>query len=121
MRYTDILKRAVPFIATFVLGLFVASFFVTLSAPRVGYKRHSSCTEKRLRMENENLRQENQIIEMRLKELQSQMPDGTVQRFEAPAAPPAPRVITPYEGVSRPVLTEEERQFLENVQRESRR
>ena len=56
-----ILMRMLPFLATFTLGLFIASFFVTIAAPRLvnrapGHKFHKM---KKLRMENERLRNEN--------------------------------------------------------------
>ena len=61
--------RMVPFVATFAIGVFIASFFVSINAPnfRGGYgKRHEM---KRLRMENERLKNEN----LRLKnELENQ-------------------------------------------------
>lgn len=63
-------KRFVPFFLAFVLGLFVASFFVSVNFPKVnkyerrGWKRHSeqNCP---LRYERDNLRfqLENQRLE----------------------------------------------------------
>jgi hypothetical protein len=55
------IKRFVPFLLAFVLGLFVASFFVSVGLPkfnnyeRRGWKRHSeyNC---RMRYERDNLR-----------------------------------------------------------------
>lgn len=41
----NLAKRLLPFFLTFTLGLFIASFFVTLSTPQIRYKRnreHSS-------------------------------------------------------------------------------
>jgi hypothetical protein len=57
-----LLKRALPFVATFGLGLFVASFFVDLSSPRLEYRYergHCRHELKDLRLENEQLRDEN--------------------------------------------------------------
>jgi len=55
------LKRMLPFLATFAVGLFIASFFVTITAPsfrKSGFsKRHHEM--KRLRHDNERLRNEN--------------------------------------------------------------
>ena len=54
-------KRMVPFVATFAVGVFIASFFVSISAPNFrsgrGGKRHHEM--KRLRVENEQLKNEN--------------------------------------------------------------
>ncbi len=65
------IKRMLPFFATFAVGLFIASFFVSITAPtfrKNGHgKRHHEM--KRLRYENEQLRNEN----LRLKnELENQ-------------------------------------------------
>jgi hypothetical protein len=43
----NFLKRFLPFFLTFVLGLFIASFFISVGFPKVnverrGWKRHSS-------------------------------------------------------------------------------
>ncbi|HEX3101200.1 MAG TPA: hypothetical protein VHQ01_05390 [Pyrinomonadaceae bacterium] len=55
-------KRVLPFFATFVIGLFIASFFVDVSGPRFnfrarGWERHQM--NERLRIENDRLRDEN--------------------------------------------------------------
>ncbi len=55
------LLRMLPFLATFTLGIFIASFFVNIAAPRIGHggqgKKYYKF--KKLRMENERLRHEN--------------------------------------------------------------
>lgn len=54
------IKRILPFLATFVVGIFIASFFVSISGPRFrarGWERHQQ--NQRLRIENEELRNEN--------------------------------------------------------------
>lgn len=56
------LKRALPFLATFALGLFVASFFVSIGGTTSGFKIYKSkCRNelRELRIENEQLLQEN--------------------------------------------------------------
>lgn len=77
----NLLKRFLPFFLTFVLGLFIASFFVSVGLPkfnkyeRRGWKRHSeySCPNRyernnlryqleSVRRENERLRDENRVI-----------------------------------------------------------
>jgi len=85
-----ILKRALPFAATFAVGLFIASFFVDITAPRFrghrGGQRHQM---REMRLENERLRNEN----LRLKnELESH--DGASHGYHVPEAeaPPPPAV-----------------------------
>lgn len=41
MIWLNLAKRLLPFFVTFMLGLFVASFFVTFSAPKIRYNRSS--------------------------------------------------------------------------------
>jgi hypothetical protein len=59
--FTDFFKRALPFLAALVIGVFITSFFVDLSRPSFGRgwraKKHHEM--KRLRIENEELRNEN--------------------------------------------------------------
>lgn len=54
-------KRMLPFLATFAVGIFIASFFVSISGPNFRGRsfggRHKEM--KRLRLENEMLRNEN--------------------------------------------------------------
>lgn len=75
MFYTGLFKRIIPFGLTFVAGLFVASFFVSVGLPNPdGWRearRSRNCHEKRqLRMENQELRdtirtQRHEIDELR--------------------------------------------------------
>ena len=67
MQVTGWIKRVLPFVATFAVGVFIASFFVDIGASsdrcRRGKKRHEI---QRLRAEidelrNENLRLRNQM------------------------------------------------------------
>jgi len=60
------LKRALPFLGTFALGLFVASFFVNLN-PRFEHSERSRCHREMLgtRIENEQLREENRRLRER--------------------------------------------------------
>lgn len=61
--------RMLPFFATFAIGLFIASFFVNISAPSFPARGGKRQEIKRLRIEmeelkNENLRMRNQIENM---------------------------------------------------------
>lgn len=57
--FTDFIKRALPFFAALVIGVFIASFFVDLSKPRLGRGGRKHHEMKRLRIENEELKNEN--------------------------------------------------------------
>ncbi len=55
--FTDFIKRALPFFAALVIGVFITSFFVDLSRPRFG--KHRWHEVQHLRVENEDLKNEN--------------------------------------------------------------
>jgi hypothetical protein len=96
-----ILRRVLPFLATFAIGIFIASFFVNV-APTFGSgkwkARKAEC--KRLKNENERLRSENlrlrQEIDSRdwseVPGVFHERPHGVGPEFpvEMPAAPPPP-------------------------------
>jgi hypothetical protein len=95
MQLKGFLKRALPFLLTFSLGLLVASFFVTIAAPSFNFKkRNHRCREYRenyrLRMENESLRRSNDSLKRQLEvdELK------TIRAFDldVPPPPPPPKV-----------------------------
>jgi hypothetical protein len=60
--FMGLVKRFAPFFITFALGLFIASFFVTIAAPQFGFRRYREmrkCQEMQsLRYENMQLRRE---------------------------------------------------------------
>lgn len=60
MNVMAVVKRVLPFLATFAVGIFIASFFVTIAAPSF---KSNGCRRKgefrRLKVENEQLRNEN--------------------------------------------------------------
>ena len=58
-----LLKRALPFLATFAFGLFIASFFVDIS-PRFEHHERGRCHHDmwEMRIENEQLREENRRL-----------------------------------------------------------
>ena len=57
------LKRALPFLGTFALGLFVASFFVSIS-PKFEHHERGRCHREmwQMSLENQELREENQRL-----------------------------------------------------------
>jgi hypothetical protein len=68
MNLLGILKRAVPFLAALVVGLFVASFFVDLT-PRLGERgrRHKHCRDHReLKMQYLRERERNEQLQQQL-------------------------------------------------------
>ncbi len=95
-----LLKRVLPFFATFALGIFIASFFVGFG-PRFGSHdrrvRHFQ-EMQRLNMENDELREENLRLksnrrandQMDLNDNGSSV-DTQRQLREPPPPPPAPR------------------------------
>lgn len=71
--FTDFIKRALPFFAALVIGVFVASFFVDLGKPRFGrggrgrecHKAYTLRLEN-VELKNENLRLRNELENHRL-------------------------------------------------------
>ncbi|HXH70227.1 MAG TPA: hypothetical protein VNI60_07850 [Pyrinomonadaceae bacterium] len=56
------IKRVLPFFLTFAVGLFIASFFVSIAAPRFGFNRGWRKHQQYHRMmesENQRLKEEN--------------------------------------------------------------
>jgi hypothetical protein len=97
---TGWLKRALPFLATFAVGIYIASFFVSIG-PRFAAYEHRRCRfeqMQRLRMENDDLREEN----LRLKSRPDMNWDNTAgpdgEELQGPdwkvsSPPPPPRPI----------------------------
>jgi hypothetical protein len=91
MQLRGFLKRTLPFLLTFSLGLLVASFFVSVAAPSFNFKkRNHRCREyrenNRLRTENQSLRMDNESLRRQLKENDLK----TIPAFELDVPPPPP-------------------------------
>lgn len=89
------LKRFLPFFLTFAAGLFIASFFVNIAAPSVGFRNRGlrRCQAfQQIRMQNQDLRDENQRLKDELDMLRRAETDVTVP-FDAPVPPPPPRTV----------------------------
>ena len=73
MNFVSIIKRVAPFFLTFAVGLFIASFFVTVAAPnfqfRRGFSKHREY-HRRIESENRQLREENNRLKTRLAEME---------------------------------------------------
>jgi hypothetical protein len=95
------IKRALPFLATFAMGIFIASFFVSVG-PRTSFREHRMRRfeeMQRLRMENDELRQENLRLKNRLNitgddaDTENYLgPDEDTPALLPPPPPPAPRM-----------------------------
>lgn len=97
MNFLSLVKRVAPFVLTFAVGLFVASFFVTVAAPSFqfdrGFRRHREC-ERRMQFENRQLREENDRLMRQLQEANKR--DWVLdESLDLPAPPPPPTVIKP--------------------------
>lgn len=103
MRSTGWIKRLLPFVATFAVGVFIASFFVDIGASgdrcRRGKKRHEM---QRLRAEVDELRNENLRLRNQMESTDGQVKhemlfhewEGTaLDGLPVPPAPVAPKVV----------------------------
>lgn len=91
MTFLGVLKRVLPFFATFAAGLFIASFFVSISSPSFNFPRKNNrCREVRqLRVENERIKRENADLRRQLEEA-GMSTLSVAPAFEADNAPPSP-------------------------------
>ena len=102
MNITGFIKRMLPFVAAFAVGVFIASFFVDLSKPRFGPrwrgKRYVEMQQLRVENEelkNENLRLKNQLENMHMHPITLKHPEfeelpGTGLDGLTPPPPPPP-------------------------------
>jgi hypothetical protein len=96
MFYKGFFKRIIPFLLTFAVGLFIASFFVSIAAPNFNWRRgrsHRTHDCKRIKAENEELRRDYYQIKRELQELRRTSPDiNDVEVFQSSDwdAPPPP-------------------------------
>lgn len=93
MQFIGIIKRVIPFFLTFAAGLFIASFFVSLSAPSFdGVRKHRSekYGKKYCRSENERLRAENERLRNELLLLKEESLKVNFDELELNVPPPPP-------------------------------
>jgi hypothetical protein len=99
----SIIKRVAPFFLTFAVGLFIASFFVTVAAPsfqfRRGFNRHRE-EDRQIRLENERLRQDNDRLTQRLNEIERRdwVLSPEIDVPPPPVAPTMPMKTVPYKA-----------------------
>lgn len=98
MRFIEILKRVGPFLAALVVGLFVASFFVSLSAPTVGtdrsWKKDGHGDYHRLKRQNKCLMRENRRLKrerIKIEEVDVDF-DEVMELVPPPPIAPAPPI-----------------------------
>ena len=94
MCFKSVIKRVAPFLLTFAVGLFIASFFVTVAAPsfqfkRGGFKRHREY-DRRIESENRRLQEENIRLRNRVAEMEKR--DWVLDRDLDVPPPPVPPV-----------------------------
>ena len=104
MQIAGLVKRILPFVLTFSVGLLIASFFIPIGLPSFGNwrevrrERHQR-EDRELRMENESLRDRNRSLEFENEQLRRAVKDSvdtmemgdTPFELEAPHPPPPPR------------------------------
>lgn len=104
MQFIGIVKRVIPFFLTFAAGLFIASFFVSLSAPSFdGMRKNRSekhrkhCEWKReveqLRLENSRLKKEFEALRFDPEEMGSGSGGRLAYDLDVPPPPPPPDPI----------------------------
>jgi hypothetical protein len=85
-----LVKRLLPFVLTFVLGLLIASFFVTVTMPHFScYKYKRSYDQRSYYCPQQQERERRREIERRLREDFDEMNDDEIT---LPAIPPPPPV-----------------------------
>ena len=86
----SLVKRIVPFVLAIALGLFVASFFVTVGFPKVKFERSSSRYKRaeemrRIQVERNALQQERDALQLEKEMMQLKVEDGLrttrIQKF----------------------------------------
>jgi len=101
-----VFKRVVPFLLTFAVGLFIASFFINIGLPSLPESRRQvrMRENQRLRFENDELRRDNVRLQAENEMLRSRHDVtvhtndafGDVDVFAVPPPPPvAPTVTRP--------------------------
>ena len=88
------IKRILPFFLTFAVGLFIASFFVTISAPRFrfegrGWNRHQQY-HRQMEFEKQRLQEENYRLKKQLADKDSQEFLPSDLKYNVPPPPPLP-------------------------------
>ncbi len=89
------IKRVLPFFLTFTVGLFIASFFVSIAAPKFefnrGWRKHRQY-HRMMKVENQRLKEENSHLKKQLadKDLQDLNNRDFYLDYAVPPPPPIP-------------------------------
>jgi len=98
MRWLGLVKRFVPFLIAFSIGLFIASFFVSVAAPSFQFKNRGWKQREyhRIKQENQRLRQRNEQLEREKNRANSEfeMNLDVPPPPMPPLPPPPPRMRT---------------------------
>lgn len=91
-------KRAVPFLAALVVGLFITSLFVAVAAPSFNFKKRGYWSkhreyDRKIERENRRLKVRNQRLERKIADLERQRNIGEVYELndldlDIPPVPP---------------------------------
>ena len=98
MNFMSIIKRVAPFFLSLALGLFIASFFVSVAAPNFNLPKRSWKNKhreyhRRIEFENRQLREENSRLKTRVSEMEKR--DWVLNPEIEFDVPPPPTVIVP--------------------------
>ena len=94
MRWLALIKRFVPFFLTLTLGLFVASFFVSIAAPSFQFKNRSWKNREYKRMKSENDRLRERIQKLERERLSAESDYEINLNVPPPPMPPAPPALS---------------------------
>ncbi len=88
------IKRILPFFLTFAVGLFIASFFVTIAAPSFrfqnrGWGRHQKY-HRQMEFEKQRLEEENYRLKRQLADRDAQDFSASDLKYAIPPPPPLP-------------------------------
>lgn len=86
------IKRFFPFFVTFAAGLLIASFFVTVAAPKFNFGKRGEGRYKNryYKNENERLRRENDRLKRELAERDAINMSDDIMLLDVPPPPPMP-------------------------------
>ena len=102
MQITGLVKRIIPFVLTFSVGLLLASLFIPIGLPDFGTWRENRrsarhCQEHRqLQMENDRLRMENEQLRRNAADASESWEPNELPPFDVDAPPPPPPPRRPH-------------------------
>src|SRR5688572_679824 len=103
MKITALLKRIAPFFMTFAIGLFVASFFVSIAMPNLRFNRnwkkhreyHRQMEFENQRLKTENCRLRKEAMERRAERQVRRNIDAGAVGINELVPPPPPIPVAP--------------------------